>query len=145
METFKQSFGRRLRQARKKAGYSAERLAEKVDVQPNTIYSLERAESWIGADLLDRLGKALNVEHWVFFSDIPPHSHTLDSLLDIIRAQEQRINLIPDDLWPVFEGIAPKSWEIIRGFAQGLIEGQGLKNAQNPAQEFGQVFHHKPK
>ena len=50
-----------IRDARKRAGYSQEKLAEKADLHPNYIGEVERAEKNISVDALMRITIALKI------------------------------------------------------------------------------------
>jgi transcriptional regulator with XRE-family HTH domain len=56
-----------IRELRKKAGYSQEKLAEKADLHPNYIGEVERAEKNISVDALMRIAIALKVSIKEFF------------------------------------------------------------------------------
>ena len=53
--------GENIRTARKSAGFSQEKLAEKADLHPNYIGEVERAEKTISVDALVRIAKGLKV------------------------------------------------------------------------------------
>jgi transcriptional regulator with XRE-family HTH domain len=65
----KQHIGIRLKQARKQAGLTQERLAEKVKKYPETISNIERGSVYVGLKLLERLAAALGVPISYFFED----------------------------------------------------------------------------
>lgn len=70
METTKQRVGRRVREIRKKAGYrSAEALAEALEVHPNSVYDLERGDSWISPEMLEKLSAHFKVPDAAFFGE----------------------------------------------------------------------------
>jgi XRE family transcriptional regulator, regulator of sulfur utilization len=50
-----------IRDARKRVGYSQEKLAEKADLHPNYVGEVERAEKNISVDALIRIAIALKV------------------------------------------------------------------------------------
>ena len=59
--------GQAVREVRKKAGYSQEKLAEKADLHPNYIGEVERGEKTISVDALLRIAAALSVSIKDFF------------------------------------------------------------------------------
>jgi transcriptional regulator with XRE-family HTH domain len=104
MESIKKAVGERVREARKKAGFtSADALAERMKISATSVYEIERGENWISPEMLKNLCLALKVEPWVFFSDAPPASPTLESLTAIIAAQEKRIQELESAEPPVKE------------------------------------------
>jgi transcriptional regulator with XRE-family HTH domain len=62
--------GDALRDSRKAAGLSQERLAEKADLHPNYIGEVERGEKNISVDALIRIATALKVSVRTFFSGL---------------------------------------------------------------------------
>ena len=59
--------GDALREERKAAGLTQEKLAEKADLHPNYIGEVERAEKTISVDALMRIALALKVSITRFF------------------------------------------------------------------------------
>lgn len=53
--------GDAIRECRKRAGISQEKLAEKADLHPNYVGKIERGEQWISLHALLRVAKALGV------------------------------------------------------------------------------------
>lgn len=53
--------GNAIREARKRAGFSQESLAEKSELHPNYLGRVERGEESISLDALRRVAKALKV------------------------------------------------------------------------------------
>lgn len=68
-ETFRESFGRRLRAARERAGFTADSLASALKVHRNTVYQLERGDQWISSELLEKIGDIFNVSPATLFTD----------------------------------------------------------------------------
>ncbi len=62
--------GEAIRTARKAAGFSQEKLAEKADLHPNYIGEVERAEKTISVDALVRIAKGLKVPVATLVRDI---------------------------------------------------------------------------
>jgi transcriptional regulator with XRE-family HTH domain len=54
--------GEAIRQSRKQAGLSQEKLAEKADLHPVYIGKVERGEQWISLHALLRLAKAMGIK-----------------------------------------------------------------------------------
>lgn len=64
---YRKIVGDALREARKSAGLSQEKLAEKADLHPNYIGEVERGEKTISVDALMRIAAALKVPIVTFF------------------------------------------------------------------------------
>jgi transcriptional regulator with XRE-family HTH domain len=62
--------GDAIRAARKQAGFSQEKLAEKADLHPNYIGEVERGEKTISVDSLVRITRALKVKAAQLFTDL---------------------------------------------------------------------------
>lgn len=58
---YRRVLGEAIRSNRKKAGFSQEKLAEKADLHPVYISTVERGAKTISMDALMRIAKALNV------------------------------------------------------------------------------------
>ena len=54
-------FGKRVRELRKKSGFSQEQLADKAGLHRTYIGAIERGEQNISVDNIDRIAKALKV------------------------------------------------------------------------------------
>jgi transcriptional regulator with XRE-family HTH domain len=54
--------GEAIRQRRKRAGLSQEKLAEKADLHPVYVGKIERGEQWISLHALLRVAKAVGVK-----------------------------------------------------------------------------------
>ncbi len=64
---YRKILGNALREIRKQAGVTQEKLAEKADLHPNYIGEVERAEKTISVDALMRIATALKVSVTKFF------------------------------------------------------------------------------
>ncbi|MBQ8459091.1 helix-turn-helix transcriptional regulator [bacterium] len=65
----KDVLARRLKEIRKKRGFTQEQLAELVDVAPRHISFIETARSFPSGDLLERICKNLNIKYSELFLD----------------------------------------------------------------------------
>lgn len=61
--SIKEAFAKRLKEIRKKRGYTQEELAELVDVAPRHISFIETAKSFPSTDLIERLCKILKINY----------------------------------------------------------------------------------
>jgi transcriptional regulator with XRE-family HTH domain len=88
MPELREKFGERLRELRKRAGFSAESLAEAAGAHPNTVYVIERGEQWIGAELLETFARLIKVEPAALFSEQPlkPLEPTPEEALAVLRS-----------------------------------------------------------
>jgi transcriptional regulator with XRE-family HTH domain len=66
-------FGKRLRDLRKAANLSREKVAELTNITSNYLGEVERGEKWPSLQVLTALGHALHVSPARFF-EIDPHS-----------------------------------------------------------------------
>jgi XRE family transcriptional regulator, regulator of sulfur utilization len=62
--------GGTIRFRRKKAGFTQEKLAEMVDLNPKYLGEVERGEKIISIEALLRISKAVNTPIHVFFRDV---------------------------------------------------------------------------
>ena len=62
--------GDTIRQYRKQAGLSQEKLAEKADLHPVYIGKIERGEQWVSLHALLRIAKAVKIPVKEFFRDV---------------------------------------------------------------------------
>ena len=62
--------GGAIRFRRKKAGFTQEKLAEMVDLNPKYLGEVERGEKIISIEALLRIAKAVNTPIHVFFRDV---------------------------------------------------------------------------
>lgn len=88
-EKTKQSFGRRLRAFRERAGVSAEDMGRRLGIHPNSVYRLERGDQWVGADVLERIGAELGLDLARLFTDEKPQptpQEALEVLAKVIAA-----------------------------------------------------------
>lgn len=84
VEDIRQTFGQRLRTVREAAGLSAETLAERLNVHPNTVYRLERAEMWISAELLTAIVNEFQISPVALFGE-PPEPTDAQIVAAIVR------------------------------------------------------------
>jgi transcriptional regulator with XRE-family HTH domain len=67
----RQQLGQRLRHLRRVRGYTQEQLAERSDISPKYLSSIERGAENPTLDLLGRLAKGLQVELYELFQFAP--------------------------------------------------------------------------
>ncbi|MBQ8458983.1 helix-turn-helix transcriptional regulator [bacterium] len=58
---FKKSFGEKLKRLRKNKGLTQEQLAEIIEIDPRNLSRIEVGSSFVKADTLEKILKALNV------------------------------------------------------------------------------------
>jgi transcriptional regulator with XRE-family HTH domain len=85
VDSIKKVLGNRIRELRKSRGISAETLAERLEVHANTVYTLERGQTWVSAELLDRLSSAFSVNVAFLFADVPESSPTPQQAVEVLR------------------------------------------------------------
>lgn len=85
--SIKEGFAKRLKEVRKKRGYTQEELAELVDVAPRHISFIENAKSFPSADLIDRLCKSLKINYGELFKFDESFSRKelIENLTEIIQ------------------------------------------------------------
>jgi transcriptional regulator with XRE-family HTH domain len=67
----RQQLGQRLKHLRRVRGYTQERLAERIDISPKYLSSIERGAENPTLDLLGRLAQGLQVELYELFQGEP--------------------------------------------------------------------------
>lgn len=67
MMTSKKLFGARIKKLRESKGWTQEYLAEKMDISPNYLSSIERGKENPTFDMLMNLSDGLEVEMWELF------------------------------------------------------------------------------
>ena len=67
----RQQLGQRLKHLRRMRGYTQERLAERIDISPKYLSSIERGAENPTLDLLGRLAQGLQVELYELFQCTP--------------------------------------------------------------------------
>ena len=65
--TYKELFGARIKSIREAKGWTQEKLAEKMDISPNYLSSIERGKENPTFDMLAKFADALKVEMWEMF------------------------------------------------------------------------------
>ena len=81
--TIKAIFGANLKYYRKQQHFSQEQLAEKVDISPKHLSTIETGATFVSAELLEKLTKNLNVSASALFYTVEEKS-TDDSMLNMI-------------------------------------------------------------
>lgn len=67
MNSFKSRFGKRLKELRKRAGYTQEKLAEKVGIEPPNISKIENGIHFPQSDKLQKFANAFGVDVMALF------------------------------------------------------------------------------
>ena len=75
----KHNVGRRIKEIRKKRGFSQEKLAELVDIEQNTLSCIETGNNFCTAETLEKIITALGIEPAELFDF--GHQKTNDELL----------------------------------------------------------------
>ena len=96
---FKKKFGEKIKRLRKYRGLTQEQLAEMIDIDPRNLSRIEVGSSFVKADTIEKLIKALNVTSEDLFTN--EHIKTVDELLaDIdsylitVRDNPEKLELI---------------------------------------------------
>ena len=90
--SIKTKFGKRIKELRKRRGYSQEQLAEMLGIAQNTLSKIELGENFLTADTLEKLINALEVSPTELF-DFEHHKEQVNLLEDI----ENYVNAIKND------------------------------------------------
>lgn len=85
-------FAKKLKQIRKKRGFTLEKLAEIVDVSPNHIQKIEGARANPSFSLISKLSQALNIDIKEFFNfdDLQPENFIKDEFLKLIKYSDEK-------------------------------------------------------
>src|ERR671924_840937 len=90
----RKQLGQRVKHLRRLRGYTQEQLAERIDINPKYLSSIERGAENPTLDLLDRLAQGLQVEMYELFQEEPDASQAdrlrqkLQGLVAEARAEE---------------------------------------------------------
>ncbi|MNJ33271.1 HTH-type transcriptional regulator PuuR [compost metagenome] len=82
--------GERIRQIRKKRGFSQEQLAERASLHPNYIGQIERGEKNLTMETLHKITKGFGMTLEEFFRHLEPANHYTDSLSELIQLLSNR-------------------------------------------------------
>ena len=85
----KKELGKRIKYLRKKLGYTQERLADLVQIDPKSISKIENGNIYPAPETLTSIIFALNVEPWELF--------VFDEIKDIESMKDEIISLINND------------------------------------------------
>jgi transcriptional regulator with XRE-family HTH domain len=102
METLKQSFGRRVRALREAHSHSREYLSQYVDLDPQSLYRVEKGDQFIAPEKLDKLAKFYNVSPARFFQDEPVSADLTTLRLSLIADLAALDDAKLEALGPVF-------------------------------------------
>lgn len=84
MDYFLEELGKKIKGYRELNGLTQEKLAEKIDVAPNTIYIWEKGKSFIEYPYLNKLAGVLNIDKSLLFDFPPEQNNDNDSDLNKI-------------------------------------------------------------
>jgi transcriptional regulator with XRE-family HTH domain len=93
----KKNLGKRIKEIRKKRGYSQEKLSELVDIEQHTLSYIETGNNFCSAETLERLIKALEVDPCEIFDF--SHNKNDNKLLEEIN---EMLNKNPDKIKEVY-------------------------------------------
>ena len=68
MSDLKRNFGKRVRELRKSAGFTQEKLAELIDFEPSNISKMEKGLHFPQPEKIERIAKALHTEIYELFN-----------------------------------------------------------------------------
>lgn len=96
MDNIKELFGRKIKELRKKKGYTQAKLAELVHVDDKHISCIESAKNFPSADLITRLADALGVEpkdlfEFYYLNDVKNLKEEIAKMLDSLDEKELRL------------------------------------------------------
>lgn len=92
----KKEIGARVRELRKRAGFSnADSAAADLGVSATTLYELERGENWLSPELAVRMWEKWRAD---IFSRGKPDTPTTEALLEKLGEQQQRIRELEKQL-----------------------------------------------
>ena len=91
----KKNVGRRIKEIRKKRGFSQEKLAELVDIEQNTLSYIETGNNFCTAETLEKIIKALDVEPKELF-DFEHYKDNVILLEEINRMLKNTPDKIPE-------------------------------------------------
>lgn len=94
----KKTFGRRVKELRKRKGISQEKLSEMVDVAQNTLSCIETGENFCTSETLEKIITALDIEPSELF-DFKHHQEPNDLLAEINKMLENN----PDKIQEVYK------------------------------------------
>ncbi len=90
---FKKSFGEKLKRLRKSRNLTQEQLAEMIDIDPRNLSRIEVGSSFVKAETLDKILKALDVTAEQLFSN--DHIKPKDELWQEIQTY---LAMVKDDI-----------------------------------------------
>lgn len=138
-ERIRKSFGSRLRKFRESTGMTAETLGERLRVHPNSVYRLERGEVWVGSDVLERVGVALNIDIARLFTDAELHAPTPQEALAVIARELETRRETParDQLARKLAKLEPSARAVIEAMVDSALVAQESPKQHGKAPEKG--------
>ncbi|MCM1340040.1 MAG: helix-turn-helix domain-containing protein [Muribaculaceae bacterium] len=92
MSTIKDLLGKRIRELREQKGLTQEALATMVGIEPPSLSSIERGNSYPTAETMENIAKSLNVLPCELFTfehiNIPPVENARQEIIDAISSDE---------------------------------------------------------
>ncbi len=133
-ERTRQSFGRRLRALRDRAGLSADDFAKRIQIHVNSLYRLERGDQWVGADVLERIGDELKLDLSRLFTDAATPPPTLQEALAVLARELARA---PDPLAARVTRLGPRDRQYVEDLVRGLEDNPSSSEPGKGAPERG--------
>ncbi len=83
--------GQRIKELRKRTGFSQEQLAEKAETSPNYLSRMERGTENPSLDMLIKLAHALDVEMWEMFDfgHVASHKELKESIRSFAKTSDE--------------------------------------------------------
>jgi transcriptional regulator with XRE-family HTH domain len=105
LEDIRHLLGRRVRELREASGLTQEQLAEKSELHPNYIGRIERAQSNVSLEIIQKIAWGLRVElSSIFEWDEPAESETLQKIQLMLKTwNDQQLKVMLDHI----EGLHP--------------------------------------
>lgn len=102
-DEIKKQFGKRVKYYRELKGLTQEALAEKIDVNVNSMSYIERGINFVKSDTLDKICKALEVTPKQLFDfnyNIVPQVNLKTALTNLLEENEDKLN----DVYKILTG-----------------------------------------
>ena len=87
MTNIKLLLGKRIKEIRKKRGYTQEKLAELADIEIPSLSNIENAKNYPNSETLEKLSKAQSLApyEWYMFDYYKTHEELLKGMFDIMQ------------------------------------------------------------
>ncbi len=96
MDNLKQLFGRRIRELRKRKGYTQEKLAELVGIEPRNLLKIENSQTFPRIQTMQKLLEILNCSpNELFnFSHLNDIEYMRQKVMESIQTNDELVKLI---------------------------------------------------